>query len=551
MIQVEQLSKYYGARAAIRNLSFRIEAGEVVGFLGLNGAGKTTTLRILGCVLLPTSGTVRLDGQDLLTAPRQLKARIGFLPETPPLYEDMTVGEYLAFVAGLRAVDAGRIRARVTETEERTGLAALDDERISTLSHGYRQRVGVAQALVHAPDVLLLDEPANGLDPVQNVEMRALIRSLRGDHTVLVSSHILPEIAQTCDRLLVVRDGELVAQGSEAELEERLGVGTGIELEIAGPVEASGRRAPRRAGGACRHRAAGGGRPLAAPGGRSGRAPPRAGPGGARRRCPALPDGRVGGPAGVVVPQARRKGSGGVSPVLLIARRELRGYLRTMTGWIIAASVLLIDGLLFNAFALEGSRRSTEVLTRFFYFASGPTMVAAVFLAMRLLAEERQLGTLPLLYASPVRDRDIALGKFLGALAFLSGVTLATVYMPLLILVHGHISVGHLLAGYLGLLLLGAASLGLGTLGSSLARSRIVAVILGAALLVSLLVAWLLASVTEPPFSGLFAALALHNAHFPPFQSGQVHLRDVAYYLLVTWVALFATTRVLEARRWR
>jgi len=238
MIQVEQLSKYYGARAAIRALSFRIDAGEVVGFLGLNGAGKTTTLRILGCVLLPTSGTVRLDGQDLMAAPRQLKARIGFLPETPPLYEEMTVGEYLAFVAGIRSVDPGRIRSRVVETEERTGLAALDAERISTLSHGFRQRVGVAQALVHDPDVLLLDEPASGLDPVQNVEMRSLIRSLRGDHTVLVSSHILPEIAQTCDRLLVVRDGELVAQGTEAELEERLGLGGGVELEISGPVDA-------------------------------------------------------------------------------------------------------------------------------------------------------------------------------------------------------------------------------------------------------------------------------------------------------------------------
>src|SRR5262245_5746248 len=135
MIQVEQLSKYYGARAAIRNLSFRIDPGEVVGFLGLNGAGKTTTLRILGCVLLPTSGTVRLDGQDLLTAPRQLRARIGFLPEAPPLYEEMTVGEYLAFVAGLRGVDRSRIAARVAETEERTGLDALDGERISTLSH--------------------------------------------------------------------------------------------------------------------------------------------------------------------------------------------------------------------------------------------------------------------------------------------------------------------------------------------------------------------------------------------------------------------------------
>jgi ABC-2 type transport system ATP-binding protein len=238
MIQVEQLSKYYGARAAIRNLSFRIDSGEVVGFLGLNGAGKTTTLRILGSVLLPTSGTVRLDGQDIFTAPRQLKARIGFLPEVPPLYEDMGVGEYLAFVAGLRGVDPARIRTRVGESEERTGLAALDAEPISTLSHGYRQRVGVAQALVHSPEVLLLDEPANGLDPVQNVEMRALIRSLRGDHTVLVSSHILPEIAQTCDRLLVIRDGELVAQGTESELQERLGVGGGVELEVAGPIEA-------------------------------------------------------------------------------------------------------------------------------------------------------------------------------------------------------------------------------------------------------------------------------------------------------------------------
>jgi len=237
MIQVEQLSKFYGARAAIRNLSFRIDSGEVVGFLGLNGAGKTTTLRILGGVLLPTTGTVRLDGQDMMSAPRTLRARIGFLPETPPLYEEMGVGEYLAFVAALRGVEPGRVRSRVVETEERTGLAALDRERIASLSHGYRQRVGVAQALVHGPEVLLLDEPANGLDPVQNVEMRGLVRSLRGDHTVLVSSHILPEIAQTCDRLLVIRDGELVAQGSEAELEERLGVRAGVELEIEGPAE--------------------------------------------------------------------------------------------------------------------------------------------------------------------------------------------------------------------------------------------------------------------------------------------------------------------------
>ena len=240
-----------------------------------------------------------------------------------------------------------------------------------------------------------------------------------------------------------------------------------------------------------------------------------------------------------------------MSAVLLIARRELQAYLRTMTGWIIAAAVLLIDGLLFNAFAMDGQRRSAEVLSRFFWFASGPTMVAAIFLSMRLLAEERQLGTLDLLYSSPVRDREIVLGKFLSALAFLTGLTLLTLYMPLLIGVHGRVSVGHLVAGYLGLTLLGAASLALGTLGSSLARNQVVAAILGAAILVSLLLAWLLSGATEPPFSKLLSAVALHNAHFPPFQSGQIHLRDVVYYLAVTWVALFATTRVLEARRWR
>jgi ABC-2 type transport system permease protein len=237
--------------------------------------------------------------------------------------------------------------------------------------------------------------------------------------------------------------------------------------------------------------------------------------------------------------------------VFLIATRELRSLVGTMTGWVILAAVLAVDGLLFNAYALEGIRRSSDVLLRFFYFSSGTTMVAAVFVSMRLLAEERQAGTLPLLYSSPVEDVEIVLGKFLGGLSFLVGMTLLTAYMPLLILVHGKVSLGHLLAGYLGLFLLGSASLALGTFASALARTQIVAGILGGALLVALLLTWQLSRIAEPPFSGLFAALALHNLHFVPFQSGVIHLRDVAYYLLVTWVLLFAATRVVEARRWR
>jgi len=231
MIEVEGLTKYYGEHAAIRDLSFTINKGEVIGFLGLNGAGKSTTLRVLGAVLLPTAGRVKIDGLDLATDPHEVRKRIGFLPDVPPLYNEMTVGAYLAFVAQLRGVPSEMIEARVREAEQKTALSEVHDDVIGTLSHGYRQRVGVAQALVHKPALLILDEPTSGLDPNQIREMRNLIRGLKGEHTVLLSSHILTEVSQTCDRLLIIDEGKLVAQGTEAELSK--GSGAAVEIEVA------------------------------------------------------------------------------------------------------------------------------------------------------------------------------------------------------------------------------------------------------------------------------------------------------------------------------
>jgi len=241
-----------------------------------------------------------------------------------------------------------------------------------------------------------------------------------------------------------------------------------------------------------------------------------------------------------------------MSTALLIARRELGGYFRSMTGYVIAALVLLIDGLMFNAFVLSaGEMYSADVVANFFYISFGTTVIASVFISMRLVAEERQTGTLVLLTSSPVHDWEIILGKFLSALAFLAIMTLATIYIPALVFVNGKVSIGHLAAGYLGLLLVGSATLAIGVFGSALARTQVLAAIFSGVIVVAVLIAHLLSRVTDRPLKDTFMALALYARHFPPFQTGQIHLRDVIYYIVVTYVALFAAIRVMEARRWK
>ncbi|MBZ0115425.1 MAG: ABC transporter ATP-binding protein [Sandaracinaceae bacterium] len=259
MIVVDKVTKFYGPRPAVRDLDFKIDEGECVGFLGLNGAGKSTTLRLLSCLLLPTSGRITIRGLDAEEQPHEIRKLIGYLPDTPPLYPEMRVTEFLRFAGQLRQMKRSAVDKRMPEVVELTGLRDVVDQPIGTLSHGYKQRVGIAQAIVHDPALLILDEPIQGLDPVQIVEMRQLIRNLRGKHTILLSSHILSEIEQTCDRVLMLHRGRITAQGTEDEVVAQLRTAmpgyrqqareVWLEVEIRGD-EASVRKVLGSVGGA-------------------------------------------------------------------------------------------------------------------------------------------------------------------------------------------------------------------------------------------------------------------------------------------------------------
>jgi len=234
MIEVESLTKRYGTHTAVDNVSFRVQKGEILGFLGPNGAGKTTTMRILACYLPPTEGTARVAGYDVFEQPIEVKRRLGYLPETPPLYADMQVGTYLDFVAKIKGVPSASRKARIDEAVEKCRIADVRGKHIGKLSKGYRQRVGLAQAILHNPDVLILDEPTAGLDPKQIIETRELIKGLRGEHTIILSTHILPEVSMTCTRVLIINKGRVVAEDSPEALTHRLKGAAGLRLEARG-----------------------------------------------------------------------------------------------------------------------------------------------------------------------------------------------------------------------------------------------------------------------------------------------------------------------------
>ncbi|HTS47142.1 MAG TPA: ATP-binding cassette domain-containing protein [Bryobacteraceae bacterium] len=234
MITVNGLTKRYARTVAVDHISFEVQKGQIVGFLGPNGAGKTTTMRILTCFLPPSEGSATVAGFDVLEQPMEVKKRIGYLPETPPLYPEMETREYLTFVGRLKGLSGSALATRVAEVSERCAVADVSNKLLGKLSKGYRQRVGLAQAIIHNPEVLILDEPTAGLDPKQINETRELIRSLAGDHTIILSTHILPEVEQTCERVIIINKGKLVATDSVHNLQNRARGVESIVLEVEG-----------------------------------------------------------------------------------------------------------------------------------------------------------------------------------------------------------------------------------------------------------------------------------------------------------------------------
>lgn len=235
MIQVQNLTRYYGRNPAIQDVSFETEKGEILGFLGPNAAGKTTTMRILTCYMPATSGMAKVAGYDVFSQSMEVRKRIGYLPEQPPVYMDMTVKSYLGFVAKIKGVDSRDRKSRINEVMEKTAIADVQNSVIRKLSKGYKQRVGLAQALVHNPDVLILDEPTVGLDPNQIKEVRRLIKGLAGNHTIILSTHILPEVEMTCDRAVIINRGRVVAQDTIANMTQRKRGAERLVVQVDGP----------------------------------------------------------------------------------------------------------------------------------------------------------------------------------------------------------------------------------------------------------------------------------------------------------------------------
>src|SRR3989454_92022 len=503
MIQVDRLTKSYGPVTAVHDVSFNVEKGEIVGFLGPNGAGKSTTMRILACFMSASSGTVRIAGYDVFRESLKVRKRIGYLPENVPLYGDLRVAPYLDFVAEVKGVGRAERRRRVAEAMERCLITDVQHRLIGRLSKGYRQRVGLAQAILGDPEVLILDEPTIGLDPKQITEIRSLIKSFAGRHTAILSTHILPEASLGC--------GGAGARRARRDLRARLPAAVEPARAQAGGDDARGGLHPR--GG----RRAGG----------RGVEPVRIWP---------------------------------------IFKKEMRLYFTSPVAYVVVAIFALIAGYFFYsifAFFTLASMQSMmnpamarelnvtdSVMRPLFSNISVILLLLMPLVTMRQFAEERRSGTIELLLTYPVRDGAVLAAKYLAALALYGLMLMLTLLYPGIVVAFARLEWGPVATGYVGLLLMGSTFIAVGLFASSLTENQIVASITTFGIL---LILWIIGWSADY-VGGAWGKVLQHLSileHNDNFAKGVLDTKDVLYYVNFIALALFLTLRALEARRWK
>ncbi|MBK8210453.1 MAG: ATP-binding cassette domain-containing protein [Rhodospirillales bacterium] len=558
MIVLDRLTRTFGPLTAVDGISLNVGKGEVLGFLGPNGAGETTTMRMIAGFLEPSAGRVEVCGFDLATSPIEAKRRLGYLPEGAPLYGDMTARHFLDFVADVRGFGAAERRQHIDRVVAMVTLEDVLDRPIETLSKGFKRRVGLAQALIHDPPVLVLDEPTDGLDPNQKHQVRALIRGMAHDKAIVISTHILEEVEAVCSRAVIIADGKLVADGTAEALLRRLPEHDSVVAVIAAADVKAARAALSDIASS---------RTLHESDVVDGRVTLRllaAGSGPAplaevahRLQAAGVPVEALRGERGRLDDVFRMLTTGAVSIMLrevrAVARRELAGYFSTPVAYVFIVIFLAMASAL--TFYVGGFfERQQASLETFFSFHPWLYRFLIPAVAMRLWAEERKSGTIELLMTMPMSTTAAVLGKFVAAWLFVA-VALALTF-PLWITVNilGQPDNGVILAGYLGSLLMAGAFLAIGSCLSAITRNQVVAFILAATVSFLLCMAGL--ELVQDGVRALFPAGVADTiagfsflSRFGGISKGVIDGRDIVFFVSMIAFWLFATVVVVDAER--
>jgi ABC-2 type transport system ATP-binding protein len=568
MIEIRNLTKRFGSSTAVDDLSFRVDPGEVLGFLGPNGAGKSTTMKMITGFLAPTEGTVLVDGRDVAQDPLETKARIGYLPEGAPLYPDMTPRTMLDFVAKARGMSGSQRKSRIQAAIERVELQSVLDQRIETLSKGFKRRVGLAAAIVHDPPVLVLDEPTDGLDPNQKDHVRALIREMAAGKVIILSTHILEEVEAVCTRAIIIAKGRLLFDGLPVELRKRSRYHRAVELALRGNGDGVAERLRGVPGvldierqqaesGLCRF--------LVLP--NSDANPFQAVLDSARDagwevldfhvergrmddvfRDPRCPRGRE-----LEAGRQRAEGGGVVKGTWTVFARELKGYFTTPVAFVFLLIFLILTGVF--TWSLGDFYASDQAdLQRFFMWHPWLYLALIPALSMRLWAEERRSGTIELLLTLPISMLGAVIGKFLAAWAF-CGVALAlTATNWVSVNYLGDPDNGVILASYIGSFLMAGAYLAIGAAMSSLSKNQVTAFVLSFTVCLIFVLAGYrpVVEALEGWTAGWFVELITNlsfQSHFDQITRGVLAAPDLVFFLSAIAVFLFANAVIVEQRK--